>query len=69
MGYKATDTCLKKAKDDEMLFVLRAQDRSAPKTVLHWIAENFETTSDDKLREAFETALVMKNYKNRKNPD
>lgn len=69
MGYKNDDACLKKVKDDEMIFVLRAQDKSAPKVVLHWIAKNFETLPEDKLREAFECAMKMKAYHNRKNAD
>lgn len=61
--------CLGKAKDDEMLFILRAQDESAPKVVLHWIAKNFENASEDKLREAFECALKMKGWHTRKKAD
>jgi hypothetical protein len=61
--------CLAKANDNEMLFILRAQDVTAPKVVLHWIAKNFEITNEEKLREAFECALAMKRYKGRKNPD
>lgn len=61
--------CFAKAEDDEMLFVLRAQDATAPKVVLHWIAKNFENTPEDKLREAFECALEMRKHKNRKKPD
>jgi len=63
------DSCLNKAADDEMLFVLRAQDESAPRTILHWISKNFETCPDDKLREAFECALKMKNSQHRKKAD
>lgn len=69
MGYKSNDPCLQKAGEDEMLFVLRAQDKSAPKVVLHWIAKNFETLEEDKLREAFEAALTMRRFRNRKDPD
>lgn len=61
--------CLNKAADDEMLFVLRAQDVSAPKVVLHWIAKNFDNASEEKLREAFECAIAMKKFKGRKNAD
>lgn len=60
---------LNKAKDDEMLFVLRAQDKSAPQVVLHWIAKNFDTCPDDKLREALECALEMKKFHTKKNAD
>lgn len=69
MGYKANDKCLEKAADNEMLFVLRAQDKSSPKVVLHWIAKNFENASEEKLREAFECALHMRKWPNRKEAD
>lgn len=61
--------CLAKAKDDEMLFILRAQDATAPKVVLHWIAKNFENTPEEKLREAFECALEMRKHSGRKQAD
>lgn len=69
MGYKYDDACLIKAAADEPIFVLRGQDQSAPKVILHWIANNFETCPDDKLREAFEHALKMKNWTYRKEAD
>lgn len=61
--------CLAKAKDDEMLFVLRAQDATSPLVVLEWMKLNFGTCPDDKLREAFECALVMKNHTSKKVAD
>ena len=61
--------CLNKAADDEMLFVLRAQDRTAPHVVLHWISKNFQTAPEEKLREAFECALEMEKFRVHKNPD
>jgi hypothetical protein len=69
MGYKSTDTCLKKAAEDEMLFVLRAQDISSPLIVLEWIKQNFHTCNNDKLLEAFECALEMKDWAERKLAD
>lgn len=69
MGYKDTDTCLKKAAPDEPLFVLRAQDASAPYIVMEWIKDNFENVPEEKLREAFELALKMKKWPNRKSAD
>jgi len=69
MGYKNVDSCLRKAAEDEPIFVLRGQDESSPKVILHWIAKNFETCPDEKLREAFEHALIMKNYPKRKKAD
>lgn len=69
MGYKQDDSCLDKVKSNEPIFVLRGQDLSSPKVVMHWIAKNFDTCSDEKLREAFELALKMKNYAERKVAD
>lgn len=61
MGYKNNDTCIEKAFDDERMFVLLTRDYSSPKIVLEWIKENIEIQPDEKLREAFECALEMKN--------
>jgi len=69
MSYKSTDTSIQKATENEMLFVLRAQDVSSPKLVLEWIKINFETVPEDKLREAFECALEMKKWPTRKQAD
>ncbi|WP_460675338.1 hypothetical protein [Larkinella ripae] len=68
-GTKTNDSCLEKAAIDEPIFVLRAQDISSPKVILHWIAKNFETCPDEKLRDAFEHCIAMKNWTNRKNAD
>lgn len=56
---------------DEEFFTLRAQDRTAPKVVIEWIAANIynENASDQKLREAFDCALKMRHFQNRKLPD
>lgn len=67
--YKHNDKCLQKAAENEMLFVLRAQDITAPTVVLEWIKTNFHHISEEKLREAFECALEMKRFPNRKSPD
>ncbi len=32
-------SCLSKARDDEMIFVLLARDKAAPATIRAWIAE------------------------------
>lgn len=60
MGYKATDKCIEKAFDDEKLFILMARDFTAPETVIEWIKLNIHKQPTDKLREAFECALHMK---------
>lgn len=61
--------CFAKAKDDEMLFVLRAQDISAPYAIIEWIKCNFHTCPEVKLREAFECALEMKKHPVHKKAD
>jgi hypothetical protein len=69
MATKHTSPCLKKAGDDETIFVLRAQDVTSPIIVLEWIKANFETCPNDKLMKAFESALSMKDFKGRKSAD
>ncbi|HET6207810.1 MAG TPA: hypothetical protein VFD98_13435 [Terracidiphilus sp.] len=69
MATKHTDTCIQKAADDEPLFVLRAQDQSSPSVVMFWIACNFPNAPEDKLREAFDLALSMRKWPNRKAAD
>lgn len=59
MGYKGSDKCLNKAKEDEMLFVLMARDETAPITILEWIKLNLHKQPEDKLREAFDCAMTM----------
>lgn len=61
--------CLAKAKDDEMLFVLRAQDMTSPFIVMEWIKMNFHNCPKEKLQEAFNCALEMREYKDRKVAD
>lgn len=69
MGYVGQDPILKKVEPDEMIFVLRAKDSTAPSLVLEWIKVNFETVSEEKLREAFDCALEMKRFPTRRLPD
>jgi hypothetical protein len=49
-----------KAKPSEDLFILRGQDKTAPKMICLWIAENIETAPTWKLMEALECALRMR---------
>jgi hypothetical protein len=69
MGIKASDPVLAKLGDDEPIFILRAQDITSPLIVLDWIRQNFMQVPEHKLREAFEQAIVMKNYEDKKIPD
>lgn len=61
--------CLGKAKDDEMLFIFRAQDVTAPMAILEWMKINFNSLPEPKLREAFECIMEMRKHKNTKSPD
>ena len=70
MGNKRDgDKCWDHAHEDEPLFVLRGQDASAPRVVLHWISKNFDTAPDEKLAEAFEQALAMRDWRPKKTAD
>lgn len=60
MALKSNCPTLPKIREDEEMFVLRGQDISSPIIILEWIKENFHC-SDEKLREAFECALRMRN--------
>lgn len=57
------DSCLAKADQDEMIFVLRAKDPAAPAAIRHWIAKRLELGKDapdsPKIQEAFECAAEM----------
>lgn len=68
MATKLTSLSLKKIGDQEEIFVLRAQDASAPRSVILWIADNLHA-SDDKLRDAFECALRMRKHPKTKAAD
>lgn len=66
---KNESVCLKNAKEDEPVFVLLARDASSAKVIIHWIAKNFDTCNEEKLRDAFECALAMKAYPIKKKAD
>lgn len=59
MGLKADDKCLAKAADDEPIFVLRAQDKSAPAAVRRWASDNKPTLDREKYEEAHALAKEM----------
>jgi hypothetical protein len=59
---------LRKVHKDEPIFVLRAQDVTAPKTIMYWMAENLEIVSEAKLKEAWQTVLAMRRYSYRRDP-
>ena len=59
MGYKNSDSCIKKAFDDERLFVLMARDPSAPMVIIEWIKHNITMQPREKLIEALDAAIEM----------
>jgi hypothetical protein len=59
MGYKNNDPCIKKAFDDERLFVLMARDAAAPYAIMQWISRSLKTQPPEKLHEALDCALEM----------
>jgi len=59
---------LAKVADNEPIFVLRAQDISAPETILHWIIQN-PAISEDKRAEAFACSEEMRRWHKRKSAD
>jgi hypothetical protein len=70
MAFKGSCSCLEKAADDEPIFVLRGQDRIAPKTVRQW-AENAKALGSPP--EKVDVALAMEEWQKRtgiaKTPD
>ncbi len=68
MSLKNSCETLAKVGESEEIFTLRAQDATAPKMVVLWIAENLHCT-DEKLTEAFECALRMRKHPTTKAAD
>jgi hypothetical protein len=64
---KANNETWKKVREDEPVFVLRGQDISSPRIILHWIEMNLDIVSEAKLKEAFHTVLSMRRYDSRRN--
>lgn len=52
MAYKSNDKCFQNADEDEPIFTIRAQDKTAPDTVQDWINRNPQAP-DAKLAEAY----------------
>lgn len=66
---KRNDETLRKADINEPVFVLRAMDESAPLAIMDWIRENLFSASENKLRSAFEQALAMKKFEDKRRAD
>ena len=73
MGIKREELatgCIAKAADDEPVFVLRAQDITAPAVVRTWCEfAVLAGCAPEKIREARALALQMEQWPNRKMPD
>ena len=56
-------SCLNKAKDDEMLFILLGRDKAAPQAILYWcetrIRMGLNVKDDPQIKEAMRCALEM----------
>ena len=57
--FKGNDSCLARARDDEPIFVLRAQDMFAPELVRKWAELAFQGTPALKIEEALACADAM----------
>lgn len=68
MGFKNDDRCLNKVADDEPIFVLRAQDRSAPAMIRSWVSWNYSTLDQKHIDEALACAEAMEEWPFRRNP-
>lgn len=72
MATKHTSPCLQKAADDEPIFVLRAQDKTAPAIIRKWVKMqqiHNPNPSPAKLNSALALALEMESWHTRKYPD
>ena len=64
------ESCYTKAKAlGERTFTLRAQDLTAPSTIGEWIKQNIRTAPREKLIEAIDAAIEMREWHNHKWPD
>lgn len=69
MSTKHTSDCLRKAADDEPIFVLRAQDKTAPDAIRLWAETNRSTLTHEKYQSARDLANEMEAWPDRKYPD
>lgn len=68
MAYKSTCKTLAKVAPNEPIFVLRAQDVTAPETILFWLQNN-TSISDEKWDEAISCARAMRCWPKKKAAD
>lgn len=68
-GYlKEGNKTWEKIRPDEPIFILRAQDNTAPGVVMNWIEKNLDTVNEAKIKEALHTVLAMLRYDSRRDP-
>lgn len=64
------NSCFQKAvARGQMTFTLVEQDESAVHTIGFWILRNIETAPKEKLIEALEAAILMRDFPSKKEPD
>lgn len=68
MGFKNDDRCLNKVGPKEPIFVLRAQDESAPSIIRTWIEYNRGTLDQEHIDEALRCIEAMEQWPNRRRP-
>lgn len=63
-------SCMSRARDDEMTFVLLGRDAAAPATIRFWANERIRlgknTSTDPQIVEAFECAAAMESEQQNK---
>lgn len=62
------NSCLNRANPEEPIFVLRANDPSAPQIVRLWAEANVNVQSEDKRGEAYQVANDMEEWHNKNIP-
>ena len=66
-------SCMSKARDDEMTFVLLGRDVAAPVAIMAWVEERLRlgknAASDPQIQEAMECAAQMKRDREAKRDD
>lgn len=65
------NSCLNKAAEDEPVFVLRAQDLTAPEVIREWVARAsaYGMISKEKSDDALAVAALMEMWPHRRFPD
>lgn len=63
-------TCFSKAQErGDQTFTVVGRDMSSPRVICEWIKENIETCPEDKLHEALNRAITMRNLAGRRMAD